>query len=182
MEAENTPILRPPAEDSAVTTSVRPGRPRVRRPSQFQGRQLRPGVTVMLALGVVALVATACSHGGGKPAANRATTTTTNRTSSTTTSTSTTSTTDPPTTTTTAPPTPQSTTPADGDSAALAQYASCMAAHGVDLPGPSGQGSSPAGSSGVNPSSPQFVAASKACQHYLPSLGGGSTSEGPGGS
>jgi hypothetical protein len=182
METENRPVFHPPIDHDAVTTSVCPGRLSVRRPRKLHGRHLRSGVPVTFAVGVIALVATACSQDAGKPAADRQTTTTTNQPSSTATAPTTTSTTDPSTTTTSAPPASQSTAPPGADSAALLEYASCMQAHGVDLPGHSGQGSSAAGSNGIDPSSPQFIAASKACQHYLPSLGGASASNGPGGS
>jgi hypothetical protein len=71
------------------------------------------------------------------------------------------------------------------------KYAHCMQSRGVDVPDPHAPGaggsstqsnSSPgssgaSGGNGVNPNSPQFIAANKACQHYLPagqgpSLGG----------
>jgi hypothetical protein len=72
------------------------------------------------------------------------------------------------------------------------KYASCMQARGIDVPDPHAPGSSGGGptsqsnsgsnanSSGANnPNSPQFIAANKACQHYLP--GGSAPSlSGPG--
>jgi len=180
METENRPIPHRPADHDSGTASVRLGRHRMRRARQLRPRHLRSGLTVILALGIVALAATACTHSTAKPAANQATTTTTTPPATTTTTPRTTSTTDPATTTTTAPSAAQS-PPGGGDSAALAQYTSCMKAHGIDLPSPAAQGTSPSGSTPINPSSPQFVAASKACQHYLPS-GGTPVSNGPGGS
>lgn len=78
------------------------------------------------------------------------------------------------------------------DYSAELRYAHCMQSRGVDVPDPvapgSGGGSdtqsnsSPgssgtSGGNGVNPNSPQYIAANKACEHYLPtgqgpSLGG----------
>jgi hypothetical protein len=68
------------------------------------------------------------------------------------------------------------------DYSAELKYAHCMQLRGVDVPDPKAPGtngsntqsnSSPgssgtSGSNGVNPDSPQYVAANKACQHYLP--------------
>jgi hypothetical protein len=66
---------------------------------------------------------------------------------------------------------------------AALKYAGCMQSRGVDIPDPvapgagggpdtqnnSSPGSGGSGSSGgVNPNSPQYIAANKACQHYLP--------------
>ena len=61
------------------------------------------------------------------------------------------------------------------------EYAHCMQSRGVDVPDPvapgsggpvsqsnSSPGAGTAGSNGVNPGSPQYIAANKACQHYLP--------------
>jgi hypothetical protein len=62
------------------------------------------------------------------------------------------------------------------------KYAHCMQSRGVDVPDPAAPGtngsdtqsnSSPGSSgassgNGVNPNSPQYIAANKACQHYLP--------------
>jgi hypothetical protein len=76
------------------------------------------------------------------------------------------------------------------------RYAHCMQARGVDVPdpqapgpgGPNTQSNSSPGSSGasdgngVNPNSPQYIAASKACQHYLPTGHGPSLSGNGGGS
>jgi hypothetical protein len=73
------------------------------------------------------------------------------------------------------------------------KYANCMQARGIDVPDPLAPGSSGGGptsqsnsrsnasSSGANnPNSPQFIAANKACEHYLP--GGSAPSlSGPGG-
>lgn len=70
----------------------------------------------------------------------------------------------------------------------LLKFAQCMRAHGIsDFPDPSSTGalkiSGNSGSgSGIDPSSPQFQAAQKACQHDLP--GGkapGTSTAGPGG-
>jgi hypothetical protein len=48
------------------------------------------------------------------------------------------------------------------------KYSQCMRSHGVpDFPSP-GQATPAAGSSPINASSPQFVAAAGACQHLLP--------------
>jgi hypothetical protein len=77
------------------------------------------------------------------------------------------------------------------DYSAELKYAHCMQSRGEDIPDPAAPGtsgsntqsnSSPgssgaSGGNGVNPSSPQYIAANKACQHYLPtgqapSLGG----------
>lgn len=76
------------------------------------------------------------------------------------------------------------------DYAAELKYSHCMQGHGVDIPDPeppgsgAGTGSSSTnnGTSGnggdVNPSSPRYIAANKACQHYLPAGNGPSTSNG----
>jgi hypothetical protein len=70
---------------------------------------------------------------------------------------------------------------------AALNYARCMRGHGVDMPdpqlsgkggltfqagprkgdGPSRKGTGPRGGLGVNPDSPKFEAADKACNHYL---------------
>lgn len=74
------------------------------------------------------------------------------------------------------------------------KYAHCMQSHGEDIPDPhapgtggantqSNSGSSGASSgNGVNPSSPQYIAANKACQHYLPTGQGPSLGSSGGGS
>jgi hypothetical protein len=76
------------------------------------------------------------------------------------------------------------------------KYAHCMQSRGVDIPDPQAPGSSGAntqsnsspGSSGAssgngsNPNSPQYIAANKACQHYLPTGQGPSLSGSGGGS
>jgi hypothetical protein len=73
------------------------------------------------------------------------------------------------------------------------KYASCMQAKGVDIPDPhspgsasssqgsTGSNSASSGGGNVNPNSPQYIAANKACQHYLPS-GSGPSLNGGGGS
>jgi hypothetical protein len=59
------------------------------------------------------------------------------------------------------------------------KYAQCMQARGQEVPDPKAPGSGPssqrnssgngnASSGAINPNSPQFIAANKACQHYLP--------------
>jgi hypothetical protein len=78
----------------------------------------------------------------------------------------------------------------DEDYAASLKYAHCMQSRGQDIPDPAAPGSSSgadtqshsgssgtSGGNGVNPNSPQYIAANKACEHYLPtgqrpSLGG----------
>ena len=53
----------------------------------------------------------------------------------------------------------------------LLKYSQCMRSHGVPgfpVPGGSGQSPAPGKSAAINPSSPQFKAASAACQHVLP--------------
>jgi len=72
------------------------------------------------------------------------------------------------------------------------KYASCMQAKGVDIPDPHAPGSSSgsqsssgsksgsSGSNNVNPNSPQYIAANKACQHLLPGGSGPSLSGGGG--
>jgi hypothetical protein len=68
-------------------------------------------------------------------------------------------------------------------------YARCMRQHGVDMPDPqmSGKGgvtfqagpgaknqaAGPSGKLGVNPDSPAFKTADKACNHFLGAIGGG---------
>jgi hypothetical protein len=76
---------------------------------------------------------------------------------------------------------------------AALKYANCMQARGVDVPDPvapgsggpvaqnnSSPGAGSGGGNGVNPNSPQYIAASKACQHYLPT-GQGPSLDGNGG-
>jgi hypothetical protein len=87
------------------------------------------------------------------------------------------------------------------DYAAQLKWAQCMQAHGVDVPDPVAPGSGPAtqskvkgatryvlvgssgpntqGSGGVNPNSPQYIAANNACQSLLPA-GSGPSLSGPG--
>lgn len=59
------------------------------------------------------------------------------------------------------------------------KYAQCMQARGQKVPDPKAPGSGPssqsnsngngnASSGAINPNSPRFIAANKACQHYLP--------------
>jgi hypothetical protein len=78
----------------------------------------------------------------------------------------------------------------DEDYAASLKYAHCMQSRGQDIPDPAAPGSGSgadtqshsgssgtSGGNGVNPNSPQYIAANKACEHYLPtgqgpSLGG----------
>jgi hypothetical protein len=76
------------------------------------------------------------------------------------------------------------------------RYARCMQARGVDIPDPvppggsapvSQSNSSPgtgdnSGGSGANPNSPQYIAANKACEHYLPTGQGPSLGSSGGGS
>jgi hypothetical protein len=53
----------------------------------------------------------------------------------------------------------------------LLKYSQCMRSHGVaDFPdlGQGGQSPAPGNGAGLNPNSPQFQAASTACQHLLP--------------
>ena len=54
----------------------------------------------------------------------------------------------------------------------LLKYSQCMRSHGVPgFPVPGGSGQSPApgkSAAAINPNSPQFKAASAACQHVLP--------------
>jgi hypothetical protein len=74
------------------------------------------------------------------------------------------------------------------DYAAELKYSHCMQGRGVDIPDPeppgsgagTGSNSSNSGTNGsnVNPNSPQYIAANKACQHYLPSGNRPSTSNG----
>jgi hypothetical protein len=81
--------------------------------------------------------------------------------------------------------------------AAGLKYARCMQTHGVpNFPDPKAPGSVPVsqsnsaggsgyqgfGSGGVNPDSPQFIAANKACEHYLPAGQGPATNTSGGGS
>jgi hypothetical protein len=75
----------------------------------------------------------------------------------------------------------QSPAQAEEDYTAALKYAQCMQSHGQDVPDPHAPGSggsassnSSSGSSGtsggngINPDSPQYIAANKACEHYLP--------------
>lgn len=78
------------------------------------------------------------------------------------------------------------------DYAAGLKYSHCMQGHGIPVPDPRPPGSGPGSESnssvgssgsnggGVNPDSPQFVAANKACQHYLPAGQGPSSNSGGG--
>jgi len=53
----------------------------------------------------------------------------------------------------------------------LLKYSQCMRSHGVPgfpVPGGSGQSPAPGKSAAIDPNSPQFKAASAACQHVLP--------------
>jgi hypothetical protein len=63
---------------------------------------------------------------------------------------------------------------------ALLKYSQCMRSHGLPtFPNPTADGMSLNKSSGINPSSPQFQAATNACQHVLPAgmhLNAGSSS------
>ena len=67
-------------------------------------------------------------------------------------------------------------TSAAGNGDPALQFATCMRSHGVsDFPDPSADGSlriQRTGPNGVNPQSPAFQAAQKACGHYLPLKGG----------
>jgi hypothetical protein len=59
---------------------------------------------------------------------------------------------------------------AGGNEAAMLAYAQCMRSHGVaNFPDPNGQGVIQG--SGINPGSPSFQAADKACRHVLPNGG-----------
>lgn len=68
------------------------------------------------------------------------------------------------------------------------RYAHCMQARGVPVPDPAAPGSGAnsqnnsgnTGSDSVNPNSPQFIAANKSCQHYLPAGGQGPSLNGGG--
>jgi hypothetical protein len=179
------------------------------------GRWVPNHLRVFAVFAVVAVVLAACSDSSGKPAADRARTTTTAPTASTsTTMPATTSTAaSAPTTSsepsTTDPPSP-SLSPAQAggsgsgspDYAAQLKWAQCMQAHGVDVPDPVAPGSGPAtqskvkgatryvlvgdssgpntgSSGGVNPNSPQYIAANNACQSLLPA-GSGPSLSGPG--
>jgi hypothetical protein len=54
---------------------------------------------------------------------------------------------------------------------ALLKFSQCMRSDGVpNFPDPpaNGQGTAPPKSAGINPSSPQFLAAARTCQHLLP--------------
>ncbi len=74
------------------------------------------------------------------------------------------------------------------------KYAKCMQAHGVLIPDPKAPGTGPetqgnsnhgsgtSGTNGVNPDSPQFISASKACQGLLPAGNAPGTSSSGGGS
>jgi hypothetical protein len=81
------------------------------------------------------------------------------------------------------------------DYTAELKYSACMRSHGEpDFPDPrplgsgansgsqSGQSGQNSGGNGINPSSPQYTSASKACQRYLPAGQGPSTSSGGSGS
>jgi hypothetical protein len=51
----------------------------------------------------------------------------------------------------------------------LLKYSQCMRSHGVpDFPSP-GQSAAPGNRAAINPDSPQYLAAARACQHLLPS-------------
>ena len=51
----------------------------------------------------------------------------------------------------------------------LLKYSQCMRSHGVpDFPSP-GQSAAPGNGAAINPDSPQYLAAARACQHLLPS-------------
>jgi hypothetical protein len=75
------------------------------------------------------------------------------------------------------------------DYAAELKYAQCMQSHSVDVPDPRAPGAGPgsqrnSGSNsgtagnGVDPNSPQYIAANNACQHYLPAGSGPSLAGG----
>lgn len=67
-----------------------------------------------------------------------------------------------------------------GQVAQLLQYARCMRSHGiVNFPDPTSKGMGAL--NGIDPNSPQFNAASQACQSLLPNLGGDGPVSGPGG-
>ena len=67
-----------------------------------------------------------------------------------------------------------SSAPSSASSTTFAQelaLARCMRSHGVpSFPDPpaNGQGTAPPKSAGINPNSPQFLAAARTCQHLLP--------------
>jgi hypothetical protein len=78
--------------------------------------------------------------------------------------------------------------------AAALKYAACMRAHGlINYPDPKppgngpnsqsnsgGQGGSGSSQSGLDPNSPQYIAANKACQHYMSGVQGSGPDSGPG--
>jgi hypothetical protein len=84
-------------------------------------------------------------------------------------------------------------TPAQQDQnyASDLKYAHCMQAHGVAIPDPPAPGSGPGSQSNsstspqtgspIDPNSPQFIAANKLCQQYLPSGGTGPSTNSGGG-
>lgn len=72
------------------------------------------------------------------------------------------------------------------------KYAQCMQARGEEVPDPKAPGSGPssqsnpkgngtASSGGIDPNSPQFISANKACQHYLPTGSSGPSTNSSGG-
>lgn len=66
--------------------------------------------------------------------------------------------------------------------AAALRYAKCMRAHGIkDFPDPNSDGGIQISAGpGLDPNSPRFKAADKACKHFLPGGGGGGTTHGTG--
>jgi hypothetical protein len=71
--------------------------------------------------------------------------------------------------------------PAQNKSAAL-KFSACMRSHGVSgFPDPNANGGFEIGpNAGINPNTPQYQSAQKACQKYLPGFGGGTVSSGGG--
>jgi hypothetical protein len=63
----------------------------------------------------------------------------------------------------------QPTKPNPQEQQQMVQFARCMRQHGVDIPDPKpGGGIDASGEAGVNPDSPKFKAAERACQQYQP--------------
>jgi hypothetical protein len=67
--------------------------------------------------------------------------------------------------------------------AQMLKYARCMRAHGItNFPDPTSKGLGLSPGDGIDPNSPQFEAAGKACQSLLPNMGDGPVSQKGGGS
>ena len=184
---------------SPVSVPLKPGRNCPGTAGQRPRVRLLASALVVTILAIVALVATACSDDSGSRVADRA------HSATTTADVPTSSAIGPPTTAPTVPATTTSIsstrttdTLAGGGGGYAAQliYAECMQAHGIDIPNPPA-GGGPAtqskviagaepihldatdpntrGSGGIDPNSPQFIAATSACQSLLPAGSGPST-------